>query len=117
MEAASIFTLDRVRPALIADGLGEAAVRYAEVLVVFCETRGLAEEWTYRFLGAAVVQHRRTDGSEQLVASLRRSRREVPPGEPTTAAVRAWAIANGFPVADRGRLRPEIWAAYRDAHQ
>lgn len=35
---------------------------------------------------------------------------------PTTAEVRAWARASGLPVPDRGRLRPEIHAAWRDAH-
>ena len=55
-----LFKLDRVRPAVIADTLGEAAVRYPSVPIVFCETRSLAQEWTYRFLGAAVAEHRRT---------------------------------------------------------
>jgi len=37
----------------------------------------------------------------------------VPPREPTTAEVRTWALAAGLPVSDRGRIRPEIWDAYR----
>jgi hypothetical protein len=48
-----IFKLDRVRPALVADDLAEAQVRWPNVPIVFCETRQLAEEYTYRFLGAA----------------------------------------------------------------
>ena len=35
--------------------------------------------------------------------------------EPSTAEVRAWARAQGLPVPDRGRLRPEIWDAWRAA--
>src|SRR3954453_18448318 len=35
--------------------------------------------------------------------------------EATTAEVRAWARSAGLDVPDRGRLRPEVWAAYRDA--
>jgi hypothetical protein len=42
-----------VRPAVIADGLAELAVRWPAVPIVFAETRQLAEEWTYRYLGAA----------------------------------------------------------------
>ena len=42
-----------VRPALVADGLAELQVRWPNVPIVFCETRQLAEEWTYRFLAAA----------------------------------------------------------------
>jgi hypothetical protein len=30
-------------------------VRYPTVPITFCETRPLAEEWTYRFLGAALA--------------------------------------------------------------
>ena len=41
-----VFKQDRVRPALIADGLAECQVRWPEVAIVFCETRQLAEEWT-----------------------------------------------------------------------
>ena len=35
---------------------------------------------------------------------------------PSTAGVRAWARANGIEVPDRGRLRPEVHRAWRDAH-
>ncbi len=37
----------------MADGLAELQVRWLEVSIVFCETRKLAEEWTYRYLAAA----------------------------------------------------------------
>jgi hypothetical protein len=46
-----VFTLDRVRLAVVADGLAELQIRY--VAMVSCETRQLAPEWTYRFLAAA----------------------------------------------------------------
>ncbi|MGH3367150.1 MAG: Lsr2 family DNA-binding protein [Nocardioidaceae bacterium] len=36
---------------------------------------------------------------------------------PTTSEVRAWARTNGITVPDRGRLRPDVWQAWRDAHQ
>ena len=48
-----IFAQDRVRPALVADGLAELQVRWPAVPIVFGETRKLAEEWTYRYLAAA----------------------------------------------------------------
>ena len=48
-----VFKLDRVRPAVVADGLAELQIRWPTVPIVFCETRQLAEEWTYRFLAAA----------------------------------------------------------------
>jgi hypothetical protein len=54
----SVFKLERVRPAVVAQGIGEAQARFPAVPIVFAETRPLAQEWTYRFLGAALVEHR-----------------------------------------------------------
>jgi hypothetical protein len=48
-----IYKQDRVRPALIADGLAECQIRWPNVSIQFCENRSLAEEWTYRYLAAA----------------------------------------------------------------
>lgn len=39
------------------DVLARLAVRYPEVPILFLETRPLAEEWTFRFLGAALAEH------------------------------------------------------------
>jgi ERCC4-type nuclease len=50
--------LERVRPAVVALGIGEAQARFPNVPIVFAETRALAQEWSYRFLGAALVEHR-----------------------------------------------------------
>ena len=78
----AVFKLDRVRPAVIAEGLGEAAARFPSVPIVFAETRPLAQEWTYRFLGAALAHHDDEHGatgssttSRQLARCRRRSRR------------------------------------------
>jgi hypothetical protein len=111
----SVFKLDRVRPAIVAGGLAEAQVRFPTVPIVFCETRQLAQEWTYRFLGAAVAHHHDDQHGEWRAAELPDAG-AVPPAEPTTADVRRWAIASGHDVSDRGLLRPEIWDAYRSAH-
>ena len=54
---ASLFKVDRVRPAVLAQGIAEAQVRFPTVPIVFAETRPLAQEWTYRFLGAALAHH------------------------------------------------------------
>ena len=50
-----LFKLAHVNAGWVADLLARAQVRYPTVPVVFCETRALAEEWTFRFLGAAVA--------------------------------------------------------------
>ena len=107
----SVFKLDRVRPAVVADGLAECQVRWPGVPIVFCETRKLAQEWTYRFLAAAFV-----GADEEYVGDLTVSSwadaTPLAPAPPTPAEVRAWAVANGWPVSDRGRIRAEVTAAY-----
>ena len=108
-----VFKLKFVRPAIVADGLGEAAVRYPNVPIIFAETRQLAQEWTYRFLGAAVAEHATEAGGLARIEALTPAG-PVPASEPTTAEVRAWARGAGLDVPRGGRLRPEIWAAFRD---
>jgi hypothetical protein len=66
----SIFKLTRVRPRTVADGLAELQVRYPNVPIVFCETRPLAQEWAYRFLGAAAEHHRLDAAGGVLEAEL-----------------------------------------------
>lgn len=110
-----VFSLDRVRPAVVADGLAELAVRFPAVPIVFCDTRAFAQEWTYRFLAAAL------SAAQDAVAADSRFREleadaSLPTTETPTAVVRAWAREVGLDVPDRGRLRPEVWEAYRASH-
>ena len=107
---------------VVADGLAELAVRCPAVPVVFCETRSLAEEWTYRYLAAA---HQWATGEDAAAARMgSRSARSKPhrppagPGAagPSAAEVRAWARAYNLPVSGRGRLPPQVWAAWHEAH-
>lgn len=116
----AIFKLDRVRPAMIADGLAELQVRWPNVPVVFCETRQLAEEWTYRFLAAAHTWAESEAAALQRITGTGTGTSELhaapdAPG-PSTAEVRAWARANQIAVPGRGRLRPGIWDAWQAAH-
>jgi hypothetical protein len=52
---ADVFRLSHVSPSMVAEMLAGAQVRYPNVPIVFCETRPLAQEWAYRFLGAALA--------------------------------------------------------------
>jgi hypothetical protein len=52
---ADVFRLRHVAPSMVAEMLAAAQVRYPNVPIVFCETRALAQEYTYRFLGAALA--------------------------------------------------------------
>lgn len=111
----ALFRLEHVRPAVAVAGLAEMQVRFPNVPIVYCETRLLAQEWTYRFLGAALVHAREDDGAAR-VEELLPEPGPVPEPEPTTAEVRRWAVGAGLEVPAKGRLRPEIWAAFRSAH-
>lgn len=53
---ADVFRLQHVAPSMVAEMLAAAQVRYPNVPIVFCESRPLAQEWAYRFLGAAAAQ-------------------------------------------------------------
>jgi hypothetical protein len=115
-----VFTLDRVRPAVVADGLAELQIRWPDVPMVFCETRQLAEEWTYRFLAAAHDWALTEQAALQRISPIEIGDTEADPAaatsEPSTAVVRAWARNAGLLVPDRGRLRPEIWQAWHNAN-
>jgi len=110
----AVFKAGFVQPGVLAEGLAEAQVRFPGVPIVFCETRPLAQEWTYRFLGAAVAHH--------LDEGPARERTEALPvagplaGAPATPAeVRAWALANGYQIAAKGRIPASAQAAFRAA--
>jgi hypothetical protein len=76
----SLFKLVHVRPSSVAEQIAEAAVRYPEVPIVFAETRQLAQEWTYRFFGAA-IEHRTND----VVGAARFEQLPTAGPAPTTA--------------------------------
>ena len=63
----AVFKLDHVRPSLVADLLGECQVRWPSVPIIFAETGGLAEEWTFRFLGAAVQERLMGEEARRLL--------------------------------------------------
>jgi len=112
----ALFAQDRVRPALIADGLAELQVRWPTIPIVFAENRKLAEQWTYRYLAAALAwAEAERPAVERIGAGHDASAAGAPEPAPSTAELRAWARANGLVVPDRGRLRPEIHQAWREA--
>lgn len=58
----SLFKVEHVEPGWLPELVARLQVRYPDVPIVFCDNRKFAEEWTYRFLGAALAELGR-DGS------------------------------------------------------
>ena len=108
----AIFKLERVRPSIVADGLAEAQVRFPTVPIVFCETRQLAQEWAYRFFGAAVAHQGELLHGARVELALPAAG-PVPDAEPTLAEIRAWALEHDLPVSPKGRIRADVMAAFR----
>ncbi len=72
-----VFRLTHVRPAVVLDALAESQVTWPNVPIHFCETRALAQEWTYRFLAAAAHASEQDEAAADVVADL------TPAGPPT----------------------------------
>jgi hypothetical protein len=115
-----LFKLDHARPAMVADGLAELQIRWPNVTIMFCETRQLAQEWTYRFLAAAhawaITEHAALQRISPTNIDITELDQAPAAPQPSTAEVRTWARTAGLPVPARGRLRPEIWQAWHDTH-
>ena len=98
----------------MADAIAECQIRFPSVPIVFCDTRKLAQEWTYRFLAAA-----RVGLSEEMVGAFAvRGLEAAPPlapAPPTPADVRRWATANDVVVADRGRIAAAVMDQFLEA--
>ena len=47
----------RVQPGWLAELTARLHVRYSSVSPIFCDSRKLAEDFTYRFLAAAAADH------------------------------------------------------------
>jgi hypothetical protein len=86
----ALFKLDHVRAGWVPELLAQAQARYSSIPIVFCETRALAEEWTYRYLAASAAGRERE--AEQLRAFV-----EGDEGEPRPMAFdRESLMVEGF---------------------
>jgi hypothetical protein len=110
----AVFKSEFVTPGVFAEGLAEAQIRFPGVPIVFCETRPLAQEWSYRFLGAALA-HLDEDGPAAVRAVELPAAVPLAPAPPTAAEIRAWAMANGHPVSAKGRIPASVRAAFDSA--
>lgn len=111
---AQVFKLEHVRPSVVLDAIAECQVRFPTVPIIFCDTRKLAQEWTYRFLAAARVGLAEEQVGDLAVRGLQPAPR-LAPAPPSPAAVRRWAGEQGLMVSDRGRIPAAVMQAFLEA--
>lgn len=114
-----VFAVKYMRAAAVADGMAELQVRWPNVPIVYCENRKLAEEWTYRYLAAALAWARTEPAAQARVGVRTDPLTTVGPRAPapSSAELRAWALRNGLTVSDRGRISQQVRAAWDRAHR
>ncbi len=109
-----LFALEHWPGAAAAEALAEAQARFPAVPVVFCETRPLAQEWTYRWLGACLSELEAVAGTAGVESTFAGGGL-VPEAAPRPADVRRWARSQGIEISDRGRIPHELLVRYRSA--
>ena len=110
-----LFALEHVSGSRVADALAEAQARMPAVPIVFCETRPLAQEWTYRWLGACLAELSAAAVTSSVEATFSPGG-PVPASRPRASAVRAWAREHGMAVSDHGRIPADVLRRYETAH-
>jgi hypothetical protein len=108
-----LFKLPHASGSRVAEGLAEAQVRFPTVPIVFCETRPLAQEWTYRWLGACLAELGAARATADVESSFAPGG-SVPAAPPSPAEIRAWARTQGIEVSDRGRIPADVVRRYLD---
>ncbi|MHB1137707.1 MAG: Lsr2 family DNA-binding protein [Microthrixaceae bacterium] len=74
----------------------------------------MAQEWTYRFLGAALAHHAEDAPAAERVTGLP-SAGPLALADPTAAEIRAWALANGHEISAKGRIPASVREAFDEA--
>lgn len=114
-----IFKHPYVTGSAAAEQLAELQAQFPAVPIVFCESRPLAEEWTYRWLGACQYELEIAAGTSTLEESFSRAidaYATAPPVQPKPAEIRNWARRVGLDVPSQGRIPSRIRAAWDEAH-
>jgi hypothetical protein len=107
-----IFTLTFARPPVVADALAELQVAFPTVPIVFCQTRKLAQEYTYRYLAAAHAWLADNDDATTAFEPTEPTPQDVP----SNAELRTWARNVGLDISPRGRIPQTVVRAWHDAH-
>jgi hypothetical protein len=115
-----LYNIEHLRESQMAQWVARLQVRHPNVPIVFPGTRGLAEEWTFRFLAAARQWALDEEAAGQRMDPTHgwTQARKLPPSvhSPDEHVVRLWARSVGLPVGEYEPIRPGLWAAWRRTH-
>ncbi|WP_138758560.1 ERCC4 domain-containing protein [Modestobacter altitudinis] len=106
-----LFTFEHAPGAAAAESLAEAQARFPSVPIVFCETRPLAQEWAYRWLGACLTELDAAAGTVGVEHTFSPGS-AVPAPAPRPAMVREWARVRGLQISARGRIPQDVVHQY-----
>lgn len=128
---AKLFRQQQGRGSTAAEAVAEAQARFPSIPIVFCETRALAQEWIYRWLGACLTEWRTAEATAELEDTFVSAPDAVhqldrtggvgmdatgpAADEPSPAELRAWARLQGLHIPERGKIPNRIRQAWRDA--
>jgi hypothetical protein len=102
-----LFSFEHAAGATAAESLAEAQARFPSVPIIFCETRPLAQEWAYRWLGACLTELDAAAGTAGVERTFAGGD-VVPAAAPRPAEMREWARERGLQVSDRGRIPQDV---------
>src|SRR3954451_9429745 len=106
-----LFPFEPASGAAAAEALAEAQARFPSVPIVFCETRPLAQEWAYRWLGACLAELDAAAHTAEVESTFA-SGTALPVAAPRPADVREWARGRGLEVSERGRIPQDVVREY-----
>jgi hypothetical protein len=109
-----LFALEHWPGAAAAEALAEAQARFPSVPIVFCETRTLAQEWAYRWLGACLTELDAAAATSEVESTFAAAGRPPPaaPGRLTSGGGRAPRACTSA-TADASRTTSSCSAARR----
>ena len=113
-----LFALEHTSGSRVGEELAEAQARFPSIPIVFCETRPLAQEWAYRWLGACLTEVAAAAGTASMEATFSPGGEVPPPPRrgPRPAAVRAWAREGGIVLSAHGRIPADVLRQYEAEH-
>jgi hypothetical protein len=113
----ALFKLPFAAGARAPEALAEAQARFPSIPIVFCESRPLAQEWAFRWLGACLAELEMANVTAEIETTFAigpEIEYDAPaPPKPSTKVIRSWARDEGLDVPDKGRIPAAVLRAWQ----